>query len=682
MSDQNEFNQKSGFGGIITIVLGLLFLMGPLFLSTDVLASSSKWLISVFGIVLLVIGVILFVLTKLYVKTPANEAFIRTGMGGERVIIDGGAIFISLFHEIKKVSLETMKLSVDRVARDAIISKDKLKVDLTAEFYIKIPKTPEGVTAAATSLGDSGMNAEAIKTLVEEKLISSLRSVGAKSTLNELHEEREKFAEAVLNQVKDDLAMNGLELESVTMSKLDQSNIDNFDENNLFDAEGARTIAERTSSLKIERNAFEKKAEQAIGKENLETQKVLDGQKIEEEDSAAKREKEISILKSTNDREAEEKAQEEREKSETAKIKTDEAIDVREKTKQKTVEAAEVDKNKIIALAKINKEKEVAVKGEEKTQATEVAVVEREKTVLGKNKERAEVETEKFEAEAKAAEANQAVITVNEVATADRKKKVTVVDESAVAETTKIKENAKADIVAYETTTIASADKEAAENRASAKTVEAEADLKAKKFKAEGQKAIDMVPVEVEQAQVVVNAEQVEVTGKELKYKAEFSQVSITLETNLAEIEANKEIGIANAKGIAEAFANANMNIWGDGNTAQKMMDMFTQGQGTHIQLKALEDGGNEKTVIREEAKGLITSYLAGQKTAMEVMGAADNVSNEVKGLVNEFVKSGAGNSLAGIGLMVKFLTGKDATDGDVENVQKLMQTVAAEKSE
>lgn len=681
MTNGNEFNQKSGLGGVILILLGLVALLGPAFLPTDVVATSSKWLISVFGIVLLVIGVILFILTKLYVKTPANEAFIRTGMGGQKVIIDGGAIFISLFHEIKKVSLETMKLIVGRIGKDSIITKDKLKADLTAEFYIKIPKTPEGVIAAATSLGDSGMNSEAIKTLVEEKLISALRSVGAKSTLNELHEDREKFANSVMDQVTKDLESNGLQLESVTISKLDQSSLSNFDSNNVFDAEGARTVAKITSALNVERNAFEKKAEQEIGAENLETQKVLDKQQVEQAESSSEREKDVKILQSTKDREAEEKAQEERGKSESAKIETDRAIAVKEQEKAKAIETAEVDKNKTVELARIEKEKDVAVKTEEKVKAKEVASVDKEKAIIVKNKEKAEVETEKAQAEAKAAEANQAVITVNQVAEADRKKKVTVVNEEAEAETTKIKENAKADIKAYETTTIATADKEAAENRAEAKTVEAEADLKAKEFEAKGEKAVQMVPVEVEKAKVAVNAEQVEVTGKELKYKAEFSQVSITLETNLAEIDANKEIGIANAKGIADAFANANMNIWGDGSTAQKMMDMFTQGQGTHIKLKALNDGGIESATISNEAKELVTAYLKGQKSAMEVMGAAENVSAEIKSLVNEFVKSGAGNSLAGIGLMIKAFTGQEATDGDIEKVKSLIQSVSEENA-
>jgi len=666
-------NNNSGFGAVVVIILGLIFLLGPAFLPKEVISAGSAWLISLFGIVLLVIGAILWILMKLYVKTPANIAFIRTGMGTRKIIIDGGAIVIPIFHELREVSLETMKLIVSRIGKESIITSNSIRADLTAEFYIKIPKTPEGVINAATSLGDKGLNQERIKELVEEKLISALRSVGAKSSLEELHKDRENFATSVFDQVKSDLEKNGLELESVTISKLDQTPISAYDENNVFDVEGARTVSEITSKLKVEKNAFEKKAEQEVGKENLETQKILDNQKVEQEESAAERNKNITVLQASKIREATEKAEDERQKSEAARILADQKIGEIEATKEKAIQTANVEAEKEIELKKIEKNKLIAVQEQMQEQASETARVEKEKTILSKNKEKAVVETEKAVAEAKAAEANQAVITVNKVAEADRSKKVTIVNQEAVAETTKINKNIETDIKAYEVVKTAEADKEAAKNSAEAVTVKAEADLKAKKFEAEGETAVKMVPVNVAKAQVDVNAEQVEVTGKELKYKAEFSQVSITLETNLASINAEKEVGIAAATALGVAFSNANMNIWGDGNTANQMIKMFTEGQGTHFKLKALGNGGDPKHEAKEEAKQLVISYLAGTKTAMEVMGAADNVSAEVKSLVQDFVKSGGGNTMAGIALMVQSLTGKEATTDELAKLEKIV---------
>ena len=355
---------------------------------------------------------------------------------------------------------------------------------------------------------------------------------------------------------------------------------------------------------------------------------------------------------------------------------------MKEKEKEKAVATAEVDKNKAVELANIEKEQAIAVKDQEKEKAKEIAMVDKEKAVVEKNAEKALADKTKSEAEKEAAEAAQAVMTVNAVKAAERDQAVTVVKEKAIAETNKIKENANTDITAYQTTKIAEAKKEAAKNSAEAVTVEAEANLKAKKFEAEGETALQMVPVNVAKSQVAVNAEQVEVTGKELKYKAEFSQVSITLETNLANIAASKEVGIAFASSLGTAFSNANMNIWGDGNTAAQMIKMFSEGQGQHFKMQALGNGGDSKTQVREEAKQLVVSYLAGTKTAMEVMGAADNVSFEVKSLVQDFVKSGGGNTMAGIAMMVKFLTGKEASKDDVTKLEDLVTKVIEKDGE
>ncbi|HTK04174.1 MAG TPA: hypothetical protein VL500_01190, partial [Candidatus Eisenbacteria bacterium] len=62
------------------------------------------------GIALAVLSGTLMIITRLYVKTKASEAFVRTGMGGMRVIKDGGSIVIPVIHQIVKISLRTLRL--------------------------------------------------------------------------------------------------------------------------------------------------------------------------------------------------------------------------------------------------------------------------------------------------------------------------------------------------------------------------------------------------------------------------------------------------------------------------------------------------------------------------------------------------------------------------------------------
>lgn len=672
----HESGNKVGFSSVMLIIFGFALLLGPTFLPSTTLPTLSGILISSLGAILLIIGAILFLLTKLYIKTPSNKVFVRTGMGGKKVVIDGGTIFIPMFHEKMEILTETMKITVSRLGEEALLTKDMLRADVKAEFYIKVEKKEEHILAAATSLGIKGMNPENLKILIEDKLISALRSVAAQSDLEDLNVDRQGFAEKVQKLVEKDLTPNGLTLETTTCSKLDQADYKNINTSNVFDAQGARTVAEKTNTAIIAKNDIEKKAQVEIANRNFETTQQLNEIKIKEELSTAERSKKVLILQATNEAEARSGQAEQDRLAQVAEISSQEAVAVREQEKEKAVKTASVVKDQAIEVANLTKLQTIAVQEQVKDQAVQTATVEKEKAVLTKNQEKAVVEKAKAEAEGEATKANQAVITIKSVAEADRAKQVTIKNQEAVAETTKINRNVETDIASYQTKTIAAANKDAAENNAAAVTIAADAGFKQKELEAKGLTALQMVPVNVSKAQVEVNAQQVEVTGKELKYKAEFSQVSITLETNLAGIEAQKEVGKAFAEAMGTAFSKANLNIWGDGNTAKDMMSMFSQGQGKYIQLKALTDGGNANNPVREEAKELVKDYISGLKTAMEVTGVAENISTEVKALVTEFVQSGGGNAMVGMGILVKFLTGKDASKEDIKKLEDLVASL------
>ncbi|MFN8661987.1 MAG: flotillin family protein [Thermomicrobiales bacterium] len=131
---------------------------------------------------------------------------------------------------------------------DALITGDNLRADVAAEFYIKVQKIKEHILAAATSLGERSVDAESVKHLVNQKLVSALRTVAATRPLHELHTKRDEFAQAVQIIVEKDLAHNGLTLESVTISRLDQTLPNAMrGEDNVFDAQ-ARAPSPRSAA--------------------------------------------------------------------------------------------------------------------------------------------------------------------------------------------------------------------------------------------------------------------------------------------------------------------------------------------------------------------------------------------------------------------------------------------------
>jgi uncharacterized membrane protein YqiK len=180
---------------------------------------------------LLIMG---FIIARLYVRSTKELAFVRTGLSGQKVVMNGGALVLPVFHETIRVNMNTLRLEVRRAEQDSLITKDRLRVDVVAAFYVRVKPTEEAIAAAAQTLGARTLDPASLKDLVEDKFVDSLRSVAARMTMQGLQDEREQFVQAVQNAVMEDLLKNGLELESVSLTSLDQTSKDFFQPHQRF----------------------------------------------------------------------------------------------------------------------------------------------------------------------------------------------------------------------------------------------------------------------------------------------------------------------------------------------------------------------------------------------------------------------------------------------------------------
>ena len=239
-------------------------------------------------VILAVIAVAIFYIISVWVykRAPANMGFIRTGFGGTKVCLGQGAIVLPVFHEVSWVSLETIKLIVSRSRDQAILTSDKIRVDVVAELYTHVGHTEEDLLTASRSLGEKTFDADNVRNLLEAKIISALRSYAATKTLNELHENRDTFAKDIKSQVRDSFQANGLNLEEVTIVTMEQTGKEYFKTDNVFDAEGLKIITAITSKAKREVHDTEKKASVAIRQKELDTQ--LELLEIERQEAFAK----------------------------------------------------------------------------------------------------------------------------------------------------------------------------------------------------------------------------------------------------------------------------------------------------------------------------------------------------------------------------------------------------------
>jgi len=186
------------------------------------------------AIILVALIAIGMVLSRLYQRSNRETAIVRTGLGGKKIIIDGGCLVLPLFHDIKLVNMNTLRLEVQRSAEGALITADRMRVDVGVEFYVRVAASIEGVGTAAQTLGDRTWQIAELREMIEGKLIDGLRAVAARMTMDTLHENRADFAQRVHDVVSEDLTKNGLELESVALTALDQTPFSALDDNNAF----------------------------------------------------------------------------------------------------------------------------------------------------------------------------------------------------------------------------------------------------------------------------------------------------------------------------------------------------------------------------------------------------------------------------------------------------------------
>ncbi len=385
--------------------------------------SMTSLILGVVGV--LGLGIIALILTKLYKRATKEVVFIRTGFGGEKVIMDGGALVFPILHETQDINMTTLKLIVSRKNEQALITKDRLRVDINAEFYLRVKSTKEAISMAAQTLGAKTLNESDLLTLMEGKLVDVLRSTAAGMNMSELHEKRSDFVQEVQKSVAEDLIKNGLELEAISLTGLDQTDIQYFNEQNVFDAEGLKKIVEQTELRRKERNDIQQSTKLEIEQKNLEVEK--ESLKIKQEEEEAKIIQETNIKNKKAEQEAEviKVSEEKRKEAELVSIKTAKEIEQERITKEKTIKESEI---------KISKE---------------LAILEQDKQIAISNKAQEEIKAKAEEnlAKAKEIESEEKVATAREVEIANRDKELALIEANKTKEALIVEAKGKAESI-------------------------------------------------------------------------------------------------------------------------------------------------------------------------------------------------------------------------------------------
>src|SRR6478735_9020498 len=133
------------------------------------LLSNTGVLSAIAGVAILV--VFLSILSRFYVRASKESSFVRTGLGGQKVIADGGAIVLPIFQQITPVNMMTLRLQVERASNEALITLDRIRADVKAEFFVRVKKDNEAIAQAAQSFGSKTLHPEELREILQGKFV-------------------------------------------------------------------------------------------------------------------------------------------------------------------------------------------------------------------------------------------------------------------------------------------------------------------------------------------------------------------------------------------------------------------------------------------------------------------------------------------------------------------------------
>jgi uncharacterized membrane protein YqiK len=519
----------------------------------------------VFQVTALLIFIAVFLLTvlaitvaKFYRRCGADEALVRTGSGGNRVVIGGGITVYPILHQLMRVSLRSVKLSVERSARNALVTKDKIKANVTTELYIKVEPIAEDVLAAARSFGERNLDEHAIGELIEGKLTDALRSVAANQTFMDLHGQRKQFAEHIQTALSEELKKNGLTLENVSITALAMVPVKDLDPQDVFDAEGLRAITDSVQSNAEKTNKIQREKELAIKLDNVDAKKRTLSLEQDQAHAEADQTRRVQEYRATQEAESAKAiyiqqqsqqlaAYEKQQATEKSRIAQEQAIAIAQASrlgaereaqiaaekaqqaaeiaKQRAIEAATIEKDKVVQAAEIDRqkaleaamiEKQTVVESAEivKQQAVETARVAKHIAVTQSEEQAARAGALKAQAEAEQQQAMQGIITVEETAKANREKDIALIKAEEDAQKSRIAAEREAFKLKLEAETRAAAVKAQAEGEAAAKRAQAEGEIaraegvaKSQQLQAEASGSVVRVQAQAEADRVRISAE-------------------------------------------------------------------------------------------------------------------------------------------------------------------------------
>ncbi|MFN8371255.1 MAG: SPFH domain-containing protein [Anaerolineae bacterium] len=475
-------------------------------------------LILVIIVVVVAIWLIIRLLSSSYVKTTPTAAFVRTG-GLRRsqsqeplVVVNGAAWVFGFLHRIKWVSLETMAVEIRHMDERALVTNDPQYVDLEARFFIRVSKEPAKISTAARTIGGDVVDESSVRRLAEPKIHGAVRDIAAAFSMKTLMDKRIEFIKQVQERLKEDLAENGLILESISILTLRPTLQGHYSTDDLLGAQVARASSAVIEQALTEKNKLENLGALERAQQDAEAQRERMGIEEAIETERAQRSKNITLVRSAQEAEARIMQEQKREEAERVRIMTERLLQA---------EVIENERQEVLLREQLQRAAEAERVARE--QAIAVAEQEREKQIAEATAVKLAAVKQQIEADSLREQAMQEAMTAAEKAAAERDASIELINARLEAEKAALENRSNVEIEALRLKELAEAERAIASIQSETLRTRAQAELEAAKLQAvaerERSSATGLAEVQVALERVKVLNEEAEALRKKMLAK-------------------------------------------------------------------------------------------------------------------------------------------------------------------
>lgn len=620
--------------------------------------------------VLVVIFVVIaaFVATRfILVKDPSKVIAIKR-LGGKIVVARTGGFIWPLINSFLIVSLNPRMITVvsgeagaitkgsqddehNTVIRigDGSYCKDDIRVDIAVAFQLTIPT--ESVAEIVGQFDPKILSsAKSLAEFFEPKFAEALKSATRKHDYLSLMNDRSAFRESVREAIAKEL--HGFVLSDVLIAEVRQTSVDKLNPNDILDVQGLELITKTTT----ERNTNIKRIKE-LGETQF-TEEAVKGQQARLQldrglkEEQFKTEREIETIRLEEETRIKNKEVEENLAREKARLQTAQETRILEENVEREVEIISINNKQMLGIKEQENIKNVKLAEVEANNEVAKKTIDNEVLIAEKNVELHGKEAQVVAIKKEIANEEERTSDIRAFSAAERSKKVKLTE-------------AEAEAMAYQTkeVTLAETHKQKSVIEAEEKRINADAQLVVVEKDIEGRRKLveltqdeiaapglaeakaDTARAEAKQRLGEAEANTIHVVGeaqanaKKALYVAmdqlpenvrqhelRLKEMDIEKELKGKGIDAERDVGVANAEAYGKGLEKATISVIGDANTLNTLNQSRSVGlsldhkiRGSELLSKVAEPYINGEKDLPEDLANILKEFKANGSDVMNL---------------------------------------------------------------